>query len=90
FKICNVPQCRKSQLFRNCLFAAPSLTAIYSAVEGYVIAERLTADRRNMLATSISEHVTSMDLKQQKRSKKQKSVIRSNLVKRKNLRWCNS
>ncbi|PKY34386.1 hypothetical protein RhiirB3_454038 [Rhizophagus irregularis] len=41
-------------------------TAIYSAVENYVVAKRLTADRRNMLATSIAEHVTSMDLKQQK------------------------
>ncbi|CAB4395668.1 unnamed protein product [Rhizophagus irregularis] len=41
-------------------------TAIYSAVESYAAAKRLTADRRNMLATSIAEHVTSMDLKQQK------------------------
>ncbi|EXX53541.1 uncharacterized protein OCT59_011979 [Rhizophagus irregularis] len=41
-------------------------TAIYSAVESYAAVKRLTADRRNMLATSIAEHVTSMDLKQQK------------------------
>ncbi|CAB4398228.1 unnamed protein product [Rhizophagus irregularis] len=41
-------------------------TAIYSAAEGFAAAERSTAERRNMLATSIAEHVTSMDEKQQK------------------------
>ncbi|CAB4376916.1 unnamed protein product [Rhizophagus irregularis] len=41
-------------------------TAMYSAAEGFAAAERSTAERRNMLATSIAEHVTSMDEKQQK------------------------
>ncbi|CAB4398705.1 unnamed protein product [Rhizophagus irregularis] len=41
-------------------------TAMYSAAEGFAAAERFTAERRNMLATSIAEHVTSMDEKQQK------------------------
>ncbi|PKY34733.1 hypothetical protein RhiirB3_532918 [Rhizophagus irregularis] len=41
-------------------------TAIYSAVKGFIAAERSMANRRNMLATSIAKHVTSMDLKQQK------------------------
>ncbi|CAB4394140.1 unnamed protein product [Rhizophagus irregularis] len=39
---------------------------MYSAAEGFAAAERSTAERRNMLATSIAEHVTSMDEKQQK------------------------
>ncbi|CAB4392278.1 unnamed protein product [Rhizophagus irregularis] len=41
-------------------------TAMYSAAEGFAAAERSIAERRNMLATSIAEHVTSMDEKQQK------------------------
>ncbi|CAB4401764.1 unnamed protein product [Rhizophagus irregularis] len=41
-------------------------TAMYSAAESFAAAERSTAERRNMLATSIAEHVTSMDEKQQK------------------------
>ncbi|CAB4373638.1 unnamed protein product [Rhizophagus irregularis] len=41
-------------------------TAMYSAAEGFAAAERSTAERRNMLATSIAEHVTSMNEKQQK------------------------
>ncbi|UZO07158.1 uncharacterized protein OCT59_027453 [Rhizophagus irregularis] len=46
------------------------------ASQGFATAEHSTADKRNMLATSIAEHVTSMDLKQQKIEEIQKAKKR--------------
>jgi len=59
------PRASRYQMTPEC-FAFFLHSAIYSAVEGYAAAELLTTERRNLLATSIAEHVTKMDELQEK------------------------
>ncbi|PKK56538.1 hypothetical protein RhiirC2_858568 [Rhizophagus irregularis] len=55
FKICNVSQYRKSQLFRNCLFAAPSL------VIDKVLVNEKSEGSTKILATELEEVKEAVD-----------------------------